>query len=143
MRVQVKTKGVVLTSKQTSQIEKQVTKLRKYLKNIDPITVEVSFIDQSGPTRGGIDQKVHINAVLPGETIFIEEIDDRALRAFQFAYKTLERRLRRYSDKQVGDKRRQSRRFKSVINVVGGAGRIVSGAAGAVGRFVPKRKRRK
>ena len=142
MRVQVKTKGVVLTSKQKSQIEKQIAKLKKFVKDIDPITVEVSFIDQSGSTRGGVDQAVHINAVLPKEKIFIEEIDDRALRAFQYAYKTLERRFRRYSEKLVDDKRRANSKFKAVVNYVGGAGRIVSGAAGAVSRIVPKRNKK-
>lgn len=143
MKVQVKTKGVVLTSKQKSQIEKSVLRLKRFVAHIEPVTVEVSFLDQSGPSKGGIDQTVHIHAILPKETIFIEEIDNRALRAFQFAFKILERKLRRYSDKLNGDKRRQNRRFKSVINVVGGAGRVVSGAAGAVGRMVPKRGRRK
>lgn len=150
MKVEVKTKGVVLTSKQKSQIEKQINKLKKFVSHIDPVNVEVSFIDQSGPNRGGIDQTVHIHVTMPKENIFIEEIDDRALRAFQFAYKTLERRLRRYSEKMVGDKRRKQSRFKAMVNVVGGAGRImgsagkaVGSAAGAVGRLVPKRKGRK
>lgn len=109
--------------------------------------VEVRFIDQSGPNRGGIDQAVHLQLTLPKETIYIEEVDDRALRAFQYAYKTLERRLRRYADKFGADRRREDRRFKSIAKVVGGAGKAVSSAAGAAGaavsKIVPKRRGRR
>lgn len=142
MKVSVKTKGVVLTSKQKSQIEKQLARLKKFISHIEPVTIEVTFLDLSGPTKGGVDQAVHLNVVLPKETIFIEEVDDRALRAFQFAYKTLERRLRRFADKLNADKRRQQSRFKAVVNVVGGAGKVMSGAAGAVGKMVPRRSKK-
>lgn len=131
MKVSIKTKGVVLTSKQKSQIEKNVLRLKRFVSHIEPVTVEIGFSDESGPTRGGVDQAVRINAILPKETIFIEEIDDRALRAFQYAYKILERKLRRYSEKKRDDERKGAGRLKSMANAVGGA----------VGRIVPKGKK--
>lgn len=134
MNVSVKTKGVVLTAKQKSQIEKQIHKLKKFLNHIDPVTIEVSFIDQSGPNKGGKDQAVHINVNLPKENVFIEEVSDRALRSFQIAYKNLERRLRKYGEKNVDNKRRANSKFKAVVNVVGGAGRAVSGTLGKLVR---------
>lgn len=149
MKIQIKTQGVILTSKQKSQIEKQLGKLKKYFSHIktDPVMIEVRFIDESGPNKGGVDQAVHLQVTLPKDSIYIEETDDRALRAFQYAYKTLERRLRRYSDKMVGDKRRENRRFKSIAKVVGGASRAMSTAAGAavekVSQIVPGKGKRK
>jgi len=107
MKVLIKTKGVVLTSKQKSQIERQIMRLKRFLRDVSPVNVEVSFIDQSGPNKGGVDQAVNIKAVLPKETIFIEEIDDRAMRAYQYAYRTFERKLRRYCDKLSLNSRRQ------------------------------------
>ncbi len=133
MKVSIKTKGVVLTSKQKSQIEKNVLRLKRFVSHIEPVTVEIGFSDESGPTKGGVDQAVRINAILPKETIFIEEIDDRALRAFQYAYKILERKLRRYSEKKRDDQRKGGSRLKSMANAVGGA----------VGRIVPKGKKEK
>ena len=146
MKIQIKTQGVVLTAKQKSQVERQLAKLKKYLNHLqtDPVIVEARFIDQSGPTKGGVDQAVHLQVTLPKDSIYIEEIDDRALRAFQYAYKTLERRLRRYADKYTSDRRREDRRFKSMAKL---AGRAVSSAAGAavgtVTKIVPKAKGRK
>lgn len=143
MKVQVKTKGVVLTSKQKSQIEKQIMRLKRFVNHVEPVTIEVSFVDETGPTRGGIDQTVRINATLPKESIFVEEIDDRPLRAFQYAYKILERRLRRYSDKMVGDRRRQGSRVKGIINYVGGSVYYVGRTAGgAIGRIVPRKRKK-
>jgi ribosomal subunit interface protein len=137
MKILVKTKEVVLTAKQKSHIERQIAKVKKYINGFEPVTIEVTFVDLSGPNKGGIDQAVHINAVLPKETIFVEEVDDRALRAFQLAYRTFERRLRRYSDKNIKNKRRQQSKLKSVVNVVGGAGKVVGGT---LGKIVPKKR---
>ncbi|OQB06541.1 MAG: Sigma 54 modulation protein / S30EA ribosomal protein [bacterium ADurb.Bin212] len=137
MKVSIKTKGVVLTSKQKSHIEKQVLRVKRFIRDVDPVVVEVGFTDLSGPNKGGVDQAVSINTTLPKEAIFVEETDDRALRAFQFAFKTFERRIRRYADKNIDNKRRQQSKFKSVVNVVGGAGRIVGGT---INKIVPRKK---
>ena len=125
MQINVQTRGVIITSKQRSQMERQLSKLKKYMKDVSPVMIDLTLIDESGPEKGGIDQAVHINVILPGEKIFIEEVDDRIVRAFGFAVKTLERRLRRYSQKRVGDQRRKASRFKSLTNAVGFVGRIV------------------
>ncbi len=133
MKVSIKTKGVVLTSKQKSQIEKKVMRLKRFVSQVEPVTVEISFLDENGITKGGKDQKVSINAILPKDKIFIEEVDDRALRAFQYAYKNLERRLRRYSEKRLDIKRRGKDSLKNMASVVGGA----------VGKIVPRGKNKK
>ena len=150
MKINITTKGVIITAKQKSQMERQLMRLKKYVRDIEPITINLKLIDQTGPEKGGVDQAVHINVMLPKDKIFIEEVDDRIVRAFQYAYKILERRLRRYVDKMVGERRRQGSRFKAIYNVahgagrvVGGAGRVVYTAAGAVVRIVPRRRKKR
>lgn len=146
MKVSIQTKGVIITAKQKSGIEKKLLRLKRYTREWSPVNCEVKLIDETGPEKGGIDQTVQINAILPKETIFIKETDDRIMRAFGFAYQILERKLRRYNQKFTSDRRREASRFKAMANVVGGAGRVVGSAgrvvytaAGAVSRFVPRR----
>lgn len=143
MKVNLQTKGVVITSKQKSGIEKKLLRLKRYTKEWSPVTCDVKFIDETGPEKGGVDQTVQINMILPKEKIFIKETDDRIMRAFSYAYHILERKLRRYNQKFTSDRRREGSRLKSVINVVGSPLRAVGSAAGAVRRFVPKRKKGK
>lgn len=141
MKVAIQTKGVVITSKQKSQIEKKLRRLERYVKEWSPVNCDVKMMDQTGDNKGGVDQAIHIKISLPKETIFIEEVDDRMMRAFGFAYKILERRLKRYSQKYTNDQRRKGSKFKSVVNVVGAPLRAVGSAAGSLGKYVPKRKK--
>ena len=70
---------------------------------------------------------------------YIEEVDDRIVRAFGFAYSALERRLRRYSKKKTNLERRDRSRIKNIMGSVGGA---VGKVGGTVGRIVPRRRKR-
>jgi ribosomal subunit interface protein len=143
MRVNIQTKGVIITAKQKSAMEKKLLRLKRYTKEWTPVICDVKLIDETGPEKGGIDQTVQINVVLPKEIIFIKETDDRIMRAFGFAHQILERKLRRYNQKFTSDRRREASRFKAVINVVGSPLRAVGSAAGAVRRFVPRRGKKK
>jgi len=128
VKINVKTKGVIITSKQKAQLEKQILKLKKYLKDVSPVTVDVMLMDESGPDKGGVDQAVHINAVLPKQTIFIEETDNRIMRAFTTAYKRFERKLKQLHEAKV-DGNTRAGRFTGIID--------------AFGRVIPRRKRNK
>lgn len=123
----VHAKGVIVTSKQKSLIERKILQLRKYVRDFSPVDVTVSLIDESGPEKGGIDQAVHIRVVLPKEEIFIKEVDDRLMRAFGYAFKSLERRLRRYGNIRRDKENREGSRIKGIINAVGSVGRLVPG----------------
>ncbi|MFA7244019.1 MAG: HPF/RaiA family ribosome-associated protein [Patescibacteria group bacterium] len=125
MNVTVHTKGVIVTSKQKALIEKKVLQLKKYVKAFSPVDVIVTLTDESGPEKGGIDQSVSIKAALPKEEIFIKEIDDRLMRAFGFAFKSFERRLRRYGRIRREKEDREGNRIKGIINAVGSVGRLV------------------
>lgn len=142
MKINIQTKGVIITAKQKSAIEKKLLRLKRYTKEWGSVRCDVKLIDETGPEKGGIDQSVQINITLPKESFFIKETDDRIMRAFGFAYKILERKLRRYNDKFTSDRHRKGSRLKSVINVVGSPLRAAGSAAGAVRRFVPRRKKK-
>ena len=100
MKINIQTKGVLITSKQKAQVEKKITRMKRYVKE-EPLTVDVMFIDETSPQKGGIDQAVHINATFGKEKIFIEEVDDRLMRAFALALKRFERQLTRFHRKKV------------------------------------------
>ncbi len=147
MKINIQTKGIILTTKQRKGIEKKILRLKRYVRNFNPVICDVKLIDQTGEGKGGVDQAVHINITLPKETIFVEEVDDRVIRAFQFAYKIVERRLRRYNQKYTYDRRRKASKFKSVVNVVGAPIRFAGSAGrfvgGTITRIVPRRKKKK
>lgn len=132
MNVVVHTKGVIITAKQKSLIERKILQLKKYVRDFSPVDVTVTLLDESGPEKGGIDQAVHIKAELPKEEIFIKEVDDRLMRAFGFAYKSFERRLRRYGKIRREKENREGSRIKNIINAVG-----------SVGKYVPRRRKSK
>lgn len=143
MKVNFNIKGVIINTKQKKMMEKKLLILRKFVKNWSPVNVDVTLTDESGPDKNGIDQAVHINAMLPKEKIYIEEVDDNMMRAFNYAAKTLERRFRRYNNKYINENRRKASNFKSLTNVVGAPLRMMGNAGKAVGRYVPKRKKKK
>jgi len=142
MKVSFNIKGVIINTKQKRLMEKKLLALRKFVKNWSPINIDVTLTDESGPDKNGIDQAVHINVILPKEKIYIEEVDDNMMRAFNYATKTLERRFRRYNKKHIDNDRREASRFKAITNVVGAPIRLVGSAGRAVGRMVPKRRKK-
>lgn len=119
MKINFQTKGVIITSKQKSIIEKKISKVKRYLNNVDPVIIDVLITDESGPEKGGVDQKVHINVIMGKDNIFIEEVDDRIMRAFAFAFLRLERNLRRRHQKIVEtDQQIDSGRLEKVFGML-------------------------
>ena len=138
MKINFHTKGVIVTAKQKSQMERKLQKLSRYVKDVRPVVCDITLADESGSEKNGIDQCVRINFLIPKESIHVEEVDDRIVRAFGFAYSALERRLRRYSKKKTDLERRDSSRIKNLFGSVGGA---VGKVGGTVGRIVPRRRK--
>lgn len=143
MKINFRAKGVIVTAKQKALMERKIAGLKKYLKDVDPVMVDLTLLDESSPERGGVDQAVHLSVILPEERIFIEEVDDRIMRAFGFALKTLERRLSRRHKRNVDKVKRRRNPFKDIFGAFGRVGGRVGGTvSGTVGRFVPRRKRK-
>lgn len=139
VKINFHTKGIIVTAKQKSQMERKLQKLSRYVKDVEPVVCDITLADESGPEKNGIDQCVRINFLIPKERIHVEEVDDRIVRAFGFAYSALERRLRRYSKKRTNLERRDRSRLKNIIGSVGGAAMKVGGT---VGRIVPRRRKK-
>ncbi len=140
VKINFHTKGIIVSAKQKSQMERKLQRLSRYVKDVKPVVCDITLADESGPEKNGIDQCVRINFLLPKESIHIEEVDDRIVRAFGFAYSALERRLRRYSSKKRDLERRDRSRLKNIMGTVGGA---VGRVGGTVGRIVPRRRKRR
>lgn len=100
MKINFQVDGVILTAKQKSLIEKKINKLKKFFNN-DPVTIDVILQDASSAEKGGVDQVIHLSALVGKEKIFIEETDDRIMRAFAFAFQRFERQLSRWHKRKV------------------------------------------
>jgi ribosome-associated translation inhibitor RaiA len=64
-----------------------------------------------------MDQTVHLSAVFGKEKVFVEETDDRLMRAFAFALKSFERKLSRLHRRKVDKAKSGDRTFK-VSNLI-------------------------
>lgn len=105
MKVKIHVDGVILTSKQNKLMEKKLMKMKRYIPD-ETLSIDLFLRDESSAERGGIDQKVEINAVFGKEKIFITETDDRMMRAFAFAMKRFERQLSRFHEKRISKNQR-------------------------------------
>ena len=118
MKIEFHTKGVILTSKQKSGMQKKLLKTKKFIPD-EPITVDVILQDESSPEKGGIDQAVQISATFGKEKIFIEETDDRLMRAFAFALKRFERKLQHFHKKRIDENKKPGGlRFEKVLGII-------------------------
>lgn len=116
MKLEVHTDGVILTAKQKSQMEKKLSKTKKFIPD-ETLTIDLILKDESSAEKGGVDQKVEINATFGKEKIFISETDDRITRAFAFALKRFERQLSRYHKKKIDNVKKTSR-FDKIWKIV-------------------------
>lgn len=118
MKIEFHTKGVILTSKQKSGMQKKLLKAKKYIPD-EPVTVDVVLKDESSAEKGGIDQKIEISATFGKEKIFIEETDDRMMRAFAFALQRFERKLQHFHAKRIDkNKKPGGLRFEKVLRII-------------------------
>jgi ribosomal subunit interface protein len=100
MKIEFHIKNIVISAKQKSFFEKKLMKLKRYLKD-EPMIIDVYFKDETSPEKGGMDQAVELATTFGKEKIFVREVDDRLMRAFAIAYKSLERNLSRFHKKRI------------------------------------------
>ena len=118
VNVNFQARGVIITAKQKSQIEKKVAKLKKYL-NADPVNIDILLTDETSPEKGGMDQTVKLSVTFGKEKIIIEETDDRLMRAFSYAFDRLERNLCRLHQRKVeSQKEIGGLRFDKVLGII-------------------------
>lgn len=119
MKVEFHIKDVVITAHQKALMEKKLYKLKRYLKD-EPMVVDLYLSDESSEEKGGEDQSVEISVVFQSEKIFVREVDSRLMRAFAFAYRSIERKLQEFHQKRIGNSNKPFRhRFKKIFKVFG------------------------
>jgi ribosomal subunit interface protein len=118
MKINIHTDGIIITAKQKAMMEKKLSRMKRYLPD-ENIIIDLLLKDETSEEKGGVDQNVHINATFGKEKIFIEEEDDRLLRAFAIALKRFERQLSRYHRKRIDKvKRGGGGRFEKLLKVI-------------------------
>ncbi len=118
MDISISTRGVIVTARQKSYIEKRILKFNKYLKHLSPVKAAVQLIDDSGPNKTGVTQTVKIDLDAPGYELHIEEKKNNLMKAFANAVSAAERQVRD-QHKQKIEKRRRGVSFDSVVNIFG------------------------
>lgn len=100
MKVNIHVDGVIITSKQKTMMEKKLLKMKRYISD-EPMVIDLVLKDESSAEKGGIDQKVEINATFGKEKVFVSETDSRMMRSFAFALKRFERQLSQFHEKRI------------------------------------------
>jgi len=118
MDVNISTRGVIVTARQKSYIEKKILKFNKYLKHLSPVKAAVQLIDDSGPNKTSVTQTVKIDIDAPGYELHVEEKKNNLMKAFAHAVKAAERQVRD-QHKQKTEKRRRGVSFDRVVNIFG------------------------
>ena len=118
MDISISTRGVIVTARQKSYIEKRILKFNKYLKHLSPVKAAVQLIDDSGPNKTGVTQTVKIDLDAPGYELHVEEKKNNLMKAFANAISAAERQVRD-QHKQKIEKRRRGVSFDSVVNIFG------------------------
>ena len=118
MDISISTRGVIVTARQKSYIEKRILKFNKYLKHLSPVKAAFQLIDDSGPNKTGVTQTVKIDLDAPGYELHVEEKKNNLMKAFANAVSAAERQVRD-QHKQKIEKRRRGVSFDSVVNIFG------------------------
>jgi len=118
MDISISTRGVIVTARQKSYIEKRILKFNKYLKHLSPVKAAVQLIDDSGPNKTGVTQTVKIDLDAPGYELHVEEKKNNLMKDFANAVSAAERQVRD-QHKQKIEKRRRGVSFDSVVNIFG------------------------
>ena len=118
MQINVSTRDVIFTARQKSYIEKKVSRLNKYLKHENPVTVNVQLIDDSGPNKSGVTQTVKIDVTSPHYSLHVEEKKNNVMRAFARAMLSTERQVRDQHKQEI-QKSRKGGRLDKVFGILG------------------------
>jgi len=117
VQINVVTKDVIITARQKSDIEKKISRLNKYLKHENPVTVEVHLIDDSGPNKNGVTQSVKIDVVSEHYNVHVEEKKNNIMKAFANALHSVDRQVRDKHKKEIEKTRTGTNRFEKIYGI--------------------------
>ncbi|MEI8143066.1 MAG: HPF/RaiA family ribosome-associated protein [Candidatus Berkelbacteria bacterium] len=106
MKIAFHIKDIIIGKKQKDLIEKKLRGLKKYVPG-EPVNVDIYLKDETSLEKGGVDQAVEIAVTFGKEKLFVREVDDKMLRAFAYAHKSIERQLVRDHNKKVEKTRKR------------------------------------
>ena len=119
MQINVVTKDVIITARQKSDIEKKISRLKKYLKHENPVTVDVHLIDDAGQNKTGVTQSVKIDVVSEHYNIHVEEKKSNIMKAFANALGSVDRQIRDQHKKEIDSTRTGTNRLEKVYGFLG------------------------
>jgi ribosomal subunit interface protein len=105
MKIEFHTNNVALTSGQREEMEKKLLKTKKFIPD-EPVMIDVILQDETSSKKGGVDQMVKLIATFGKEKIYIEEVDERLMKAFGVALERFERDVKRYHEKRTYNNRK-------------------------------------
>ncbi|MCX6812350.1 MAG: HPF/RaiA family ribosome-associated protein [Candidatus Berkelbacteria bacterium] len=118
MQINIRTTGVIITARQKGQIEKNLTKLKKYLKNESPVKVDVQLIDDAGSEKNST-QTVKIDITSEHYSLHVEEKKNNVMKAFVRAFSATDRQLRDRHKKEIEKNQKTGGRFDKVFGILG------------------------
>lgn len=119
MQINVVTKDVIITARQKSDIERKISRLKKYLKHESPVNVEVHLVDDSGPNKTGVTQSVKIDVASEHYNIHVEEKKNNIMKAFANALRSVDRQVRDQHKKEIESTRTGANRLEKVYGFLG------------------------
>lgn len=119
MQINVVTKDVIITARQKSDIEKKISRLKKYLKHESPVNIEVHLIDDSGQNKTGVTQTVKIDITSEHYNVHVEEKKNNIMKAFANALRSVDRQVRDQHKKEIEKTRTGTNRFDKVFGILG------------------------
>lgn len=118
MKIEFHTNNIILASKQKAEMEKKLLRTKKYIPD-EPVMVDVILQDESSSEKGGMDQMVKLSATFGKEKIYIEEVDERLMKAFAIALQRFERDLERFHEKRTDkNKKPGGLRWEKVLGII-------------------------
>ena len=118
MKIEFHTNNVILTSKQKAEMEKKILRTKKYIPD-EPVMIDVILQDESSSEKGGMDQMVKLIATFGKEKIYIEEVDERLMKAFAIALQRFERDLERFHERRTDrSKKPGGLRWEKVLGII-------------------------
>ena len=81
--------------------------------------IDVILQDESSSEKGGMDQMVKLIATFGKEKIYIEEVDERLMKAFAIALQRFERDLERFHERRTDrSKKPGGLRWEKVLGII-------------------------
>lgn len=106
MKILFHNQGITPTELEKTEMIEKLSGLEKFVQRDEPVVIDVYLIDESAKqSKNGLDQTVHISALLSGRKVIIEETNINHMQAFLKAYHRFKATLEDRHQKGIDDAR--------------------------------------